>query len=303
VTRRDLKDVAASVRQRLLDHAHAQGQDFQMVLKHFAIERLLYRLQQSEHAGRFVLKGAMLFRVWEGPSARQTQDLDLLGSGEPDDMATIFRDLAGRAADPDDGLAFDPASVSAEPIRDQAEYRGVRVRVEAKLASARIPTQIDVGFGDAITPAPKEAVYPSLLDLPAPTIRMYPRETVVAEKFQAIVSLSTANTRVKDYYDLWHLAGRYEFDGATLGNAVRRTFERRGTKIPTEPPLGLSGAYLDNRDRGRQWTGLADRAGASSAVSFREAGATIRDFVLPVMRDGFEGVWRAGGPWTEVKSA
>jgi nucleotidyltransferase AbiEii toxin of type IV toxin-antitoxin system len=303
VTRRDPKNVAASVRQRLLDRAHAQGQDFQLVLKHFAIERLLYRLQQSEHAGRFVLKGAMLFRVWEGPSARQTQDLDLHGSGEPDDMATIFRDLAGHAADPDDGLLFDPGSVRAEPIRDQAEYRGVRVRVQATLDTARIGTQVDVGFGDAITPAPTEAVYPSLLDLPAPTIRMYPRETVVAEKFQAIVLLSTANTRVKDYYDLWHLARQYEFDGATLGNAVHRTFERRGTVIPTEPPLGLSGAYLDNRDRGSQWTGLAGRAGASSAVSFREAGATIRDFVLPVTREGFEGVWRRGGPWTEIKRA
>jgi predicted nucleotidyltransferase component of viral defense system len=298
VTNRQVTNVAASVRQRLLNHARAQGQDFQLVLTHYAIERLLYRLEHSEYAGRFVLKGAMLFRVWEGPSARQTRDLDLLGFGDPEYVAAAFRDLAGRTVTPDDGLAFDPASVRAEPIRDQAEYRGQRVRLQATLDAARILLQIDVGFGDIVTPEPVEAEYPPLLDLPAPRIRMYPRETVVAEKFQAMVSLSTANTRVKDYYDMWHLAQTYEFDGEALGKAVRRTFDRRATELPTAVPLGLSGAYLDDPNRVRQWSGFSIPAGAVSAVSFPEAGATIREFVLPVTKPDFTGVWRPGGPWT-----
>jgi len=303
LTDRHVTNVAASVRQRLLNHARTQGQDFQLVLTHYAIERLLYRLQHSEYAGRFVLKGAMLFRVWEGASARQTRDLDLLGFGEPDGIAAVFRDLAGHTVMPDDGLAFEPASVRAEPIRDQAEYRGQRVRLQATLDAARIPLQIDVGFGDIVTPAPLEAEYPPLLDLPAPRIRMYPRETVVAEKFQAMVSLSTANTRVKDYYDMWHLAQTYQFDGESLGNAVRRTFGRRATDVPTAVPLGLSGAYLDDPNRVRQWTGFSGQVGADSLVSFPQAGATIRDFVLPVIKSDFTGVWRPGGPWTGSTNA
>jgi len=301
VTDRQVTNVAASIRQRLLNHARAQTQDFQVVLTHYAIERLLYRLEHSAHAGRFVLKGAMLFRVWEGPSARQTRDLDLLGFGDPEDIAAIFRELAANQVPPDDGLVFDPTSVRAEPIRDEAEYRGQRVRIQGTLDAARIPLQIDVGFGDIVTPAPLEAEYPPLLDLPAPRIRMYPRETVVAEKFQAMVSLSTANTRVKDYYDMWHLAQRYEFDGESLGDAVRRTFDRRVTYLPTAVPLGLSGTYLDDPDRVRQWSRFSGQVGADSLVSFPRAGATIRDFVLPVIKSDFAGVWPPGGPWTGPK--
>ena len=303
MTDRQVSNVAASVRQRLLNHARAQAQDFQLVLTYYAIERVLYRLQHSEYHGMFVLKGAMLFRVWEGATARQTRDLDLLGFGEPDAMAAVFRALAARPVVPDDGLLFDPSSVRTEPIRDQTEYRGVRVRLQATLDSARIPMQIDVGFGDVVTPAPREAAYPALLDLPAPTIRMYPRETVVAEKFQAIVSLSTANTRVKDFYDVWHLAQRYEFDGRILGNAVRRTFERRTTELPSDVPLGLAATYLNDPNRAPQWSGLLGGAGSTSAVSFQEAGSRIREFVLPVTRSDFAGAWPPGGPWSGVTSA
>lgn len=298
MTRGDAKNVAASVRQRLLNRAHADGTEFQLVLTHFAIERLLFRLERSNYAGQFVLKGAMLFRVWEGPSARQTRDLDLLGFGEPEAMASIFKEVVGTTVGPDDGLSFDPLSIQAEPIRDQAEYRGIRIRLQATLHSARIPLQVDVGFGDVVTPAAAEAEYPSLLDLPAPRIRMYPRETVVAEKFQAIVQLGTANTRVKDYLDLYNLARRYEFDGATLGQAVRRTFERRATNLPSDPPLGLTATYFGNPDRGRQWTALLGRAGApAQPVALAEAGELISALVLPTLQAGFKGAWRPSGPW------
>ncbi len=303
MTDRRVTNVAASVRERLLNHARAQGQDFQLVLTHYAIERLLYRLGHSRYAGRFILKGAMLFRVWEGPSARQTRDLDLLGFGDPDDMAMVFREVTATPTAPDDGLVFDPASMSAEPIRDQAEYRGQRVRLLATLGVARIPLQVDIGFGDDVTPSPIETAYPTLLDLPAPTIRTYPRETVVAEKFQAMVSLSTANTRVKDYFDVCHLAQRYEFDGKTLASAVQRTFARRRTEMPNVVPLGLSDVYLTDPVRISQWTGFSGRTGEASTISLADAGAAIRELVLPVTRSGFSGVWRPGGPWTGPSSA
>lgn len=239
----------------------------------------------------------MLFRIWEGPSARQTQDLDLLGAGDPDAMEAIAREVVTAVVEPDDGLRFEPESVRVEPIRDAAEYRGVRARLGATLDSARILVQIDVGFGDAITPDPQEVQYPVLLDLPAPRIRVYPRETVVAEKFQAIVSLGTTNTRVKDYYDLWHLAREYAFNGATLARAVRRTFERRATGLPAEPPLGLTATYLANGDRSRQWAALASRIHTNASVSLADAGTAIADFLLPVTRENFGGTWSPGGPW------
>lgn len=272
------------------------------MLKHFAIERLLYRLQRSPYADQFVLKGAMLFTVWEGPSARQTQDVDLLGFGEPDSMVQIFREVAATTVDPDDAVRFDPASVRAEPIRDETEYRGVRVRVTGALERARIPTQIDIGFGDAVTPAPVETQYPALLDLPAPRIRMYPRETVVAEKFQALVALGATNTRVKDFYDLWHMAASYEFDGIQLREAVAATFARRDTDLPASTPVGLTDDYLNDPDHARQWNGIARRLGGASVPPFRAAGRLISQFILPVTRGATLGAWRAGGPWNGVRA-
>lgn len=299
MTRRPATNVAASVRQRLRNRARADGQDFRLVLTHYGIERLLHRVAQSAHADRFVLKGAMLFRVWEGRSPRQTQDLDLLGRGDPDTMEGVFTEVARTAVTPDDGLTFDPASVRSEPIRDQSEYRGVRVRLEARLGNARILLQIDVGFGDVITPRPVRAPYPTLLDLPGPAMPMYPRETVVAEKFQAMVALSTANTRVKDYFDLWHLAGHYAFDGAVLRRALHRTFERRAAvPLPDRTPAGLSAEYLKDPARMRQWTAVVQRStGARSDTSLSEAGAVIAEFVMPATAEQFSGEWQPGGPW------
>lgn len=298
MTRRPTTNVAASIRQRLRNQARADGQDFQLLLTHFGIERLLYRLAHSSHAERFVLKGAMLFRVWEDRSPRQTQDLDLLGRGDPDTMAEVFAEIAGVAVTPDDGLVFDAGSVHAEPIRDQAEYRGVRLGIEARLGSARMSLQIDVGFGDAVTPGAVRAPYPTLLDLPAPVIRMYPRETVVAEKFQAIVALSTANTRMKDYFDLWHVAENYTFDGAQLGRALHRTFERRATSLPDHTPPGLAAEYLGAPARMRQWKAIVQRStGIAPETSLSAAGAVIAGFLMPATATSFSGHWEPGGPW------
>ena len=293
-----IKNLPASVRQRLLNLAQEQKLEFQLVLTHFAIERLLYRLQHSTYGAQFILKGAMLFRVWEGSTTRITRDLDLLGFGDsaPEAVAAVFRTLATMEVSPDDGLVFDTETVRAAEIRDNTEYRGVRVRLAVRLEQAQIPLQVDVGFGDVVTPEPELIDYPTLLDLPAPTLRAYPRETVVAEKFQAIVSLSTANTRVKDFYDIWHLSERLPFDGAILSDAIHGTFQRRETPLPVEPPLGLSPEYLNDPDRARQWSIVVARS-AELEASLVDAGHEIVQFVMPTVRQGFTGRWPPGGPW------
>jgi hypothetical protein len=211
-----------------------------------------------------VLKGAMLFVVWDGTPHRPTRDVDFLGSGEstPDAVADAFRAACAVDAEPD-GLTFDPLAVRAEPIRDRQEYGGVRVTLAALLGTARIPLQVDVGFGDAVTPAPAWATFPPLLpDLPAPRVRAYPAETVVAEKLQAAVALGIANTRLKDFYDLWLLAGTREFDGEVLARAIGATFLRRGTPLPATPPTALRSEFTRDPEKQQQWRAFLSRTGS-----------------------------------------
>src|SRR5882672_3570698 len=219
---REPRNIGASVRARLLDRARAERSDFQILLTRYALERLLYRLSVSPHRDRFILKGAMLFVTWVTDPFRPTRDLDLLGHGDNDAeaVAKTFRGIcAHRVAD--DGMTFDVIALTAAPIREEVEYGGVRVRTTATIAGARIPIQVDIGFGDAITPAPVEIDYPTMLDAPAPHLRAYPVETVVAEKFEALVMLGMANSRLKDFYDLWLIAQTFEFDQSTLAEAVQ----------------------------------------------------------------------------------
>lgn len=247
-------DVAASVRARLLNVAKAQGVDFNQVLVRFALERILYRMAQSRHADRFVLKGALLFTLWYDMPHRATRDADLLGLGESDlaSVAKTFRDIAAVAVD--DGIAFDPTSVTVEDIRKGAGYGGVRVIIAGELARARCKTQIDVGFGDAITPAPVDSLYPVLLDdLPAPRVRTYPTYTVIAEKLHAIALLGMANSRLKDYFDLSVLLERETLDTELLAQAIKATFERRGMSVPLAVPIGLTGEYAYDSSRQSLW--------------------------------------------------
>ncbi len=231
-------NIAASVRQRLMNKAREQKEAFDLVLIRFALERLLYRLSQSNHGHRFVLKGAMLFQIWSGQGHRPTRDLDLLGTGAPSpaEFEQLFRDVCDQPVE-DDGLVFLADTVQAAVMKEDEQYEGLRLKFEARLASARIPIQIDIGFGDAITPAANEILYPAILDFPAPTLMAYPLETVVAEKFQAMVMLGIANSRMKDFYDIWSLARTFEFSGPSLSSAIRATFERRQTDLPSKPPL------------------------------------------------------------------
>jgi len=251
------RDRAASVRARLLNVAKATGTDFNLLLVRFALERLLFRLSTSAHSDRFVLKGALLFTLWYDLPHRATRDADLLGFGPSDtgSMAGVFRDIASVAAD--DGIVFDPASVRVGVIRKDAGYGGVRVTLNGKLANARCVAQVDVGFGDAVTPGPTDAVYPVLLDdLPAPRLRTYPVYTVVAEKLHAIVVLGMVNSRLKDYLDLVVIMEREALDEPTLALAIAATFQRRGTALPNAPPVGLSDEFALDPTRIALWQSL-----------------------------------------------
>lgn len=247
-------NVGASVRARLLNVAKAQGVDFNQVLVRFALERILYRLTQSPHADRFLLKGALLFTLWYDMPHRATRDADLLGYGASDleSVAQVFRDIAAVAVE--DGIVFDPASVTAEEIRKETGYGGVRVIVAGDLARARCKTQIDVGFGDAVTPAPVDSVYPVMLEeMPAPRLRAYPTYTVIAEKLHAIALLGMTNSRLKDYFDLSVLFEREVLDANLLAQAIKATFERRGMAAPVALPVGLTEEFGHDVSRQALW--------------------------------------------------
>ena len=302
MTAKPTKDLAASVRQRLLNFARAEGDQYQLVLSRYALERFLYRLAQSEHEGRFVLKGAMLFLVWQGELHRVTRDLDLLGYGEAreDALRRVARDICTVSV-PDDGVAFEAESITAERIRGGQEYEGIRLRVKARLGSAVVPLQVDVGFGDAITPAPRHETFPTLLDFEAPRMRVYPRETVVAEKFQAMVWLGIANSRMKDYYDLAYLASTFAFDGDTLAQALRRTFERRRTLVPVEIPVALSKTFAEDAAKRRQWRAFLKKSKLSSG-DLIEVSDLLVSFLMPPSQAAGAAVpfperWPEGGGW------
>lgn len=249
------RNVAASIRARLKQHADARQQDFNLTLTHYGLERLLYRLSISQHAHRYLLKGALLFSLWYDQPHRPTRDADLLGFG-PDDVdsaVVAFREICSIKLD--DGLVFDVASVKGSVIRKEAGYGGVRVDLLAALDGARIALQVDIGFGDAVTPAPELVDYPVLLaGLPAPQLRAYPKYTVVAEKLHAVCLLGMANTRMKDYFDLWVLLTEGGLDAAELQRAVDATFARRKLALPLAVPMGLSDAFAQDAAKQRQWS-------------------------------------------------
>jgi predicted nucleotidyltransferase component of viral defense system len=246
------ENIAASVRARLLNLSRERKQPLQLLLTRYALERLLYRLSLAPHRDRFVLKGAMLFTIWFQDPFRPTQDLDLLGFGnpDPDTMLAIFREVCAIAAD--DGIAFDGAALTVEHIREDLEYGGLRLKTNASLDGARIRVLIDIRFGDAVEP--EELELPILLDPPAPRLRVYRRETVIAEKFQAMVMLGRANSRMKDFYDIWMLARSKDFAGDSLPRAIRATFERRRTAIPAERPDALTRAFAEDPVKEQQWS-------------------------------------------------
>jgi len=248
------KDLAASVRARLLNLAKSEGSDFNGVLVRYALERLLYRMSRSAHANNFLLKGALLFALWYDMPHRPTRDVDLLGFGASDlaSLEQTFREIASIEAD--DGIVFDPASVTAQEIRKDAGYAGARIIFTAELARAKCKVQVDIGFGDAVTPGPVHAAYPVLIaDFPAPQLRTYPVYSVIAEKLHAIALLGMTNSRMKDYLDLWVMLDREILDPALLARAIAATFSRRNMEVPVNLPVGLTDEFADDPTRQAIW--------------------------------------------------
>ena len=245
------KNTAASVRARLMNQARATRRPFQEVLQHYGLERFLYRLAQSPHSGRFVLKGALLLRAWGAPLSRPTRDIDLLGyvENEIGVIEGIMREVCTITV-PDDGLEFDVASLAGQRIKENADYMGVRITFTGLLQRARLPMQLDIGFGDVVHPGAEVRPYPTVLELPAPRLRMYPRETVVAEKFEAMVHLGTLNSRMKDFFDLWLVASQFDFNGSDLAKAIEKTFAHRGTPLEWEP-IALTATFTAAGRAGR----------------------------------------------------
>ena len=254
------KNIGASVRARIHNKAQADKVSTQFLLTRYALERLLYRLSLSKHRDHFLLKGALLFDLWYDVPLRPTRDIDLLGFGlaEIPHLLQVFEDLC--AIEVEDGIHFDKATINAEEIRKDANYSGTRVTLTGTIDGARCPVQVDVGYGDAVTPAPEIATYPVMMDdMPAPQLRVYPRYTVIAEKFEAIVSLGMANSRMKDYFDLWVLMRNAALDQEILERAIRATLARRGTQMPAGIPAGLSDQFAEDRTRKALWEAFVGR--------------------------------------------
>jgi predicted nucleotidyltransferase component of viral defense system len=277
------KNLPASVRARLLNVAKAQGVNFNQVLIRFALERILYRMSQSAHADRFLLKGALLFTLWYDLPHRATRDADLLGFGPSDieSIAQTFRDIA--SVEVNDGITFDPTSVTVEEIRKDAGYAGARVLIAGEIAKARCKTQIDIGFGDVVTPGPIDAVYPVLIDdFPAPQLRTYPVYTVIAEKLHAIALLGMTNSRLKDYLDLSVLLDRETLDAEILAGAIAATFARRGMAVPNSLPVGLTDEFATDPSRQALWRAFLTKNELSQqALSYIVA--TLRSTLEPAL--------------------
>jgi hypothetical protein len=301
-----IKDPAASIRQRLYDHARQHGDDFGRVLGRYAIERFLFRLSQTEVAERYVLKGAMLFVTWPQHVFRPTGDLDLLGEGNPDpDALTELFTRICKAEVPEDGIVFDPENLKVEPVREADKYQGARLVLRGRLGSAVIPVQVDIGFGDHVYPAPKRENFPSLLaGLPQANILMYPPETVVAEKFEAMIRFGEANGRIKDFHDIWVTTRTFRFELAGLVAAVGGTLRRRETAIPTTMPEGLTEAFAAIAEERGLWTGFLRRTPPSLyPPAFPQLQDELRRFFAPVIAglgqpEAARGRWDPdGGAW------
>ncbi len=300
------RNLPASVRQRLTNAAKETNRPFQEMLQYFAMERLLYRLAQSRHADKLILKGALMFTAWGGPSSRPTKDIDFLARMENkvETIVAVIREVCQQEVEPD-GLFFDSDSVIGVAIKEDADYSGVRVTFLVNLQNARVSMQIDMGFHDIVTPAATITQYPCLLDFPPPQILGYPRETVVAEKFEAMTKLGLLNSRMKDFYDLWILLKRFNFAGITLATAIRRTFTHRNTAVVGQPTALLS-LFGGDAAKQTQWQGFLRKTKLNDAPkSLQDIINDLVPFLVPVAEAveagfSFDRVWIAPGPWEPV---
>lgn len=307
MSRKPPGNIAASVRQRLLNIIAETGDDANVVWTRFAIERLLYRISKSEFSGDFILKGAALLGAWSNEPYRPTMDLDLLDLGEdsPERIFRIFRRLCEMPVD-SDGLSFAEESIRVTEIRESGDYHGRRVNLVARLGNARIPVQVDIGFGDVVTPKAESVDYPTLLAMPAPRVLASTKQTVVAEKFQAMVFLGIANSRMKDFYDLYKLATTFLFDGKLLAQAIQATFRRRKTPVPIEAPIALTDEFFNAAAKQKQWKAFMQRIDGDAVLALPLVIEMLSEFLLPVLaalsKQEEIGIWRIGGPWEPPKT-
>lgn len=299
----EIKNIAASVHQRLLNKAKEYSRPFNEILQHFAIERFIYRLSKSPHADKFILKGALMFSAWTGSMSRPTMDIDLLGNIEnsTDLIIAVFKDACETEVD-NDGIVFHKDTVTATRITEDADYKGVRVLLRGNLGSIRLFLQIDIGFGDVIIPKPDRVNYPVLLDFPPPELDGYTMESAVAEKFQVMAKLGLLNSRMKDFYDIWFLSQRFDFKGETLIEAIEKTFEKRKTPLISEPSI-FNPSFMKNDIKQAQWHGFVNKTRLTDApISFENVSVGIKYFLQPVVvsminRQTFRLFWAAQGPW------
>jgi predicted nucleotidyltransferase component of viral defense system len=303
VKSRKVRNVHASVRQRLLNVAHATDRPFNELLQYFAMERFLYRLSMSPHNEKFVLKGALMLAMWEVSITRPTKDIDLLGhvANDIDRIVAVVKEVCRQEVEPD-GLDFDMDSVQGKRIAEESEYEGVRVRFRGSLGTAQVGMQIDVGFGDAVVPGPVTADYPTILDMPAPRIRGYTRESVIAEKFHTMVRRGLLNSRMRDFFDVWALSRHFDFDGGILAAAVRETFARRDLEVASRP-VALTEEFVADTAKAAQWQGFLRKSRLDGAPGeLAEVVGAIAVFLGPVSKAlhedrEFEDRWPAPGPW------
>lgn len=301
---KNVTDIAASVKARLVAQAKEHGEEAQSLLTRYASERFLYRLSQSKYKDKFLLKGASLFALWFNEPHRPTKDIDLLGFGESDIPAleATVRDIC--KINGTDGLQFMPDAVAGERIREETAYQGIRLTFLAMLGTAKIPIQVDVGFGDAVTPDAKEASLPTILDFPAPSLRVYPKETVVAEKFEAMVRFGLVNSRMKDFWDVRYMIAEFEFDGKLLQEAIRATFKNRQTQFPITLSVALTDGFVENAMVAGRWSGFINRNRMKNFSDLEEVIQSLRAFFTPIIEaekdiEEFGLHWTAASGWKE----
>jgi len=301
---KEIKNLSASIRARLTNKSGQARQPFAELLQYYAMERFLYRLGQSQYRDQLILKGALMFVVWRVSEGRATMDIDLLGrfDNKLTKIEGIIKDVCRAEVSPD-GLFFDPDTVKVKKIKEGADYEGIRVKFTGFLERSRVPMQVDIGFGDAIYPKPQIIDYPVILDFPKPKLRGYPIETVVAEKFEAMVKLGALNSRMKDFYDVWLMTRQFNFEGESLVKAFEKTFARRKTALPEKPPFFVDEIYKERSDQQVLWRGFLNTIKMKHAPNvLNEVVKLIESFLEePVgalfKKEAFRSQWKAPGPW------
>lgn len=308
MSEREKKNMAHSVIERLRHRARANDEEYNLVLTRYGMERFLYRLSISPHADSFILKGASLFLIWKGQSYRVSRDADFLGLGDADvdHLRDVFREVCEMECSPSDGIVYRSESLRAQAIRENQEHDGVRITLMGMMNQVQIPLQIDIGFGDAVTPAAEQVVFPTLLDGTPPRLNAYPRYTLIAEKFETMVKLGLANSRMKDFYDIVLLSRMFEFEGNVLRDALNNTFSRRRTPLPQTTPVCFTPMFYEDPQKLTQWNAFVRNAKPEVPVGdLAVLIAEVSRFIMPPIEklqrgESFTCKWVPGRGWEDA---